>query len=169
MSQLGTYLLLFGLRAGRLRPAVVAAVGARTGRPALVEAARRVAFGLFAIVAAANVTMLVALLTNDFSLRYVAENSARETPVFFKALSLWAADDGSLLLWNLILAGYLAAVAIRFRRHRPPTFPYALGRAVRRAGVLPGAGRRPGPAVRHARAVRRPTGAGRRRCCRTTR
>ena len=107
---------------------VAAAVGAKTGRPGLVEAARRVAFGLVAIVAAANVTMLVALLTNDFALRYVAENSARETPVFFKALSLWAADDGSLLLWNLILAGYLAAVAIRFRRDdRPPTFPYAMG------------------------------------------
>jgi cytochrome c-type biogenesis protein CcmF len=41
-------------------------------------------------------------------------------------LSLWAADDGSLLFWNLILAGYVAAVAVRFRRYRPPTFPYAL-------------------------------------------
>src|SRR5262249_58467815 len=59
-------------------------------------------------------------------IRYVADNSARETPIFFKALSLWAADDGSLLLWNLILAGYITAVALRFRRDRPPTFPYAL-------------------------------------------
>jgi cytochrome c-type biogenesis protein CcmF len=127
MSQLGTYLLLLGL-AVAAAGLVAAAVGAKTGRPGLVETARRGAFGLLAIVAAANVTMLVALLTNDFTLRYVAENSARETPVFFKALSLWAADDGSLLLWNLILAGYLAAVAIRFRRDdRPPTFPYALG------------------------------------------
>jgi len=127
VSQLGTYLLLFGLAVAGFG-LVTAAVGAKTGRPGLVETARRVAFGLLAIVAAANVTMLVALLTNDFALRYVAENSARETPVFFKALSLWAADDGSLLLWNLVLAGYLAAVAIRFRRDdRPPTFPYALG------------------------------------------
>src|SRR5262252_10187289 len=125
MSQLGTYLLLFGLATAGFG-LVAAAVGAKTGRAGLVEAARRVAFGLVAVVAAANVTMLVALLTNDFALRYVAENSARETPVFFKALSLWAADDGSLLLWNLILAGYIAAVALRFRRDRPPTFPYAL-------------------------------------------
>ena len=93
MSQLGSYLLLFGLVVAGFG-LVAAAVGAKTGRPGLVEAARRVAFGLVAVVAAANVTMLVALLTNDFALRYVAENSARETPVFFKALSLWAADDG---------------------------------------------------------------------------
>ena len=125
MSQLGTYLLLFGLAVSGYG-LVAAAVGAKTGRPALVESARRCAFGLFATMAAACATMLAALLTNDFAIRYVADNSARETPTFFKALSLWAADDGSLLLWNLILAGYIAAVALRFRRDRPPTFPYAL-------------------------------------------
>jgi cytochrome c-type biogenesis protein CcmF len=125
MSQLGTYLLLFGLAVSGYG-LVAAAVGATTGRSALVESARRCAFGLLATVAAANATMLAALLTNDFAIRYVADNSARETPAFFKALSLWAADDGSLLLWNLILAGYIAAVAVRFRRDRPPTFPYAL-------------------------------------------
>ena len=125
MSQLGTYLLLFGLAVAGYG-LMAAAVGAKTGRPALVESARRCAFGLFAILVAANATMLVALLTNDFAIRYVAENSALQTPTFFKALSLWAADNGSLLLWNLILAGYIAAVALRFRRDRPPTFPYAL-------------------------------------------
>jgi cytochrome c-type biogenesis protein CcmF len=125
MSQLGTYLLLFGLAVAGYG-LIAAAVGAKTGRPALVESARRCAFGLLAILVAANATMMVALLTNDFAIRYVADNSARETPTFFKALSLWAADNGSLLLWNLILAGYIAAVALRFRRDRPQTFPYAL-------------------------------------------
>src|SRR6516162_4284242 len=126
MSQLGTYLLLFGLAVSGYG-LLAAAVGAKTGRSALVESARRCAFGLFATVAAATATMLVALLTNDFAIRYVADNSAVETPAFFKALALWGADDGSLLLWNLILAGYVAAVALRFRRDRPPTFAHALG------------------------------------------
>jgi cytochrome c-type biogenesis protein CcmF len=126
MDRLGTYSLLLGLLlAGG--GAVIAVVGARTGRPVLVERARQVAFGLFGTMVLVNGAMLAALLSNDFSLRYVADNSSRETPVFFKVLSLWAADDGSLLFWNLILAGYIAAVAIRFRRYRPPTFPYALG------------------------------------------
>src|SRR6516225_5583034 len=125
MSQLGTYLLVFALAVSGYG-LLAAAVGAKSGRPVLVESARRCAFALLATMAAACATMLVALLTNDFAIRYVADNSARETPTFFKALSLWAADDGSLLLWNLILAGYIAAVALRFRRDRPPTFPYAL-------------------------------------------
>jgi len=126
MSQLGTYLLLLALVVSGYG-LLAAAVGAKTGRPALVESARRCAFGLLATLAAATAAMLAALLSNDFAIRYVADNSARETPAFFKVLSLWAADDGSLLLWNLILAGYIAAVALRFRHDQPPTFPYALG------------------------------------------
>ena len=130
--------------------AVVAAVGARTDRPALVEIARRIAFAVLATMLVVNGAMLAALLSDDFMLRYVADNSSRETPVFFKVLSLWAADDGSLLFWNLILAGYIAAVAMRFRRYRPPTFPYALTVLFARAGLLPDPGQRSGAAVRHA-------------------
>jgi cytochrome c-type biogenesis protein CcmF len=125
MAFLGTYGLMLGLVLS-LGGVVVAAVGARTDRPAMVETARRIAFAVLATMVVVDGAMLAALLSNDFTLRYVASNSSRETPVFFKVLSLWAADDGSLLFWNLILAGYVAAVAIRFRRYRPPTFPYAL-------------------------------------------
>ncbi|HEY2550052.1 MAG TPA: heme lyase CcmF/NrfE family subunit [Streptosporangiaceae bacterium] len=125
MGQLGTYLLVLGLVLAGYG-LVASAVGARTDRPALVESARRCAFGVAAVLVAANATMVVALLRNDFAVRYVAENSAIQTPVFYKALALWGADDGSLLLWNLILAGYIAAVALRFRRDRPSMFPYAL-------------------------------------------
>jgi cytochrome c-type biogenesis protein CcmF len=125
MGFLGTYGLMLGLLLSAAG-AVAAAVGARTERPALVETARRIAFAVLGTMVVVDGAMLAALLSNDFGLRYVAENSSRETPVFFTVLSLWAADDGSLLFWNLILAGYVAAVAIRFRRYRPPTFPYAL-------------------------------------------
>ena len=125
MAFLGTYGLMLGLVLS-VGGAVTAAVGARTDRPALVQTARRIAFAVLATMVVVDGAMLAALLSNDFTLRYVADNSSRETPVFFKVLSLWAADDGSLLFWNLILAGYVAAVAIRFRRYRPPTFPYAL-------------------------------------------
>ena len=125
MAHLGTFALLLGLALSAYG-VVAAAVGARTGHPALIESARRTAFALLATIVTVNVAMLVALLGDDFALRYVSENSSRATPTLFKVLSLWAADDGSLLLWNLILAGYIAAVALRFRHFRPATFPYAL-------------------------------------------
>ena len=125
MGGLGSYGLVLGLVLAGYG-AVATAVGGRTERPALVESARRTAYALFATILVVNGAMLVALLRNDFTLRYVAGNSSLATPAFFRALALWAADDGSLLLWNLILAGYIAAVALRFRRDRPGTFPYAL-------------------------------------------
>jgi cytochrome c-type biogenesis protein CcmF len=115
---LGLVLAVYGL--------VASVIGARRDRPLLVESARTTAFSLLAVVAAANGAMLAAILSNDFSIRYVAENSSRATPTFFKVLSLWSADEGSLLLWNLVLAGYIAAVAFRFRRRKPETFPWAM-------------------------------------------
>ena len=105
---------------------IAAIVGVRTNRIHLVESARTAAYSLFALVLVANLAMLAALLADDFTVRYVATNSSRATPTFFKVLALWSADEGSLLLWNLVLGGYLAAVAFRFRSRRPETFPWAL-------------------------------------------
>jgi len=107
----------------------LAVAGARTARPQLVGTAGQVAVGVLAVLVLVNGAMLAALLRNDFAVRYVAENSSRATPVFYKVLALWAADDGSLLLWNLVLAGYLVVVVWRFRRTvgaGEATYPYAL-------------------------------------------
>src|SRR6266508_5094810 len=125
MDRLGTFALFLGLVLA-VYGAVASVMGARKGRPVLVESARTTAYSLLGLVAAANGAMLAAILSNDFAIRYVAENSSRETPVFFKVLSLWSADEGSLLLWNLILAGFIAALAFRFRGRRPETFPWAM-------------------------------------------
>ena len=52
----------------------------------------------------------VALLTDDFSVSYVAANHARATPLLFTVTSAWSALEGSILLWVLVLAGFTAAV-----------------------------------------------------------
>src|SRR5436190_9284361 len=124
-SVIGTFALLLALLVAAYG-AVASFVGARSRNALMVESARTSSFSLIALVLVANVTMLGAILANDFSVRYVAENSSRATPTFFKVLALWSADQGSLLLWNLVLAGYLAAVAFRFRRYRPEALPGAL-------------------------------------------
>jgi len=125
VDRLGTFALALGLGLA-VYGAVASVLGARRERPLLVESARTTAYSLLAVVAAANGAMLAAILSNDFSIKYVAENSSRATPTFFKVLSLWSADEGSLLLWNLVLAGFIVAVAFRFRHRRPETFPWAM-------------------------------------------
>ena len=41
-----------------------------------------------------------ALISHDFSIRYVAENNARGTPLLYTITGLWAALEGSILLWG---------------------------------------------------------------------
>ena len=74
----------------------------------LAPTATIAALGAAAIAAGA---MEWALLTHDFSIRYVAENGSRELPTYYTAISLWAALAGSLLLWLLLLTAVTVAVA----------------------------------------------------------
>jgi cytochrome c-type biogenesis protein CcmF len=79
---------------------------------ALVSA--RIAAGVgFGLVVVAALAMVFALATHDFTILYVAENNARETPLFYSIIGLWAALEGSILLWAGILAGATAYVAFR--------------------------------------------------------
>ena len=48
----------------------------------------------------------IGLFLNDFSISYIANYSATTTPPVYKFASLWGSLDGSILLWNLILALY---------------------------------------------------------------
>jgi len=66
-----------------------------------------------AVVAVA--TMESALLQHDFSVKYVAEHGRLGTPVLYTIATLWGALEGSILLWALVLVGYLAIVTWRFR------------------------------------------------------
>ncbi|MGI6684090.1 MAG: heme lyase CcmF/NrfE family subunit [Bacillota bacterium] len=64
------------------------------------------------LVTLASFSLLFALVTNDFSLKYVFSYSARELPFPYKISAFWAGNAGSLLLWAEILA--LAGVVTSF-------------------------------------------------------
>jgi cytochrome c-type biogenesis protein CcmF len=80
--------------------------------------ARAATWLCLATTATACVLLDVALVTNDFRLRYVAENGGRDVPLYFRITSLWAALDGSLLLWLFIAAACGALVSTRRRPRR---------------------------------------------------
>jgi cytochrome c-type biogenesis protein CcmF len=64
-----------------------------------------------AIVAMA--AMEIALLTDDFSLAYVANHHSSTTPFPFDVATAWAALEGSIILWGLVLAVFTWVVARR--------------------------------------------------------
>jgi cytochrome c-type biogenesis protein CcmF len=83
----------------------------------LVELAVTGTLAAFGAAVAAASAMEWALLTHDFSVRYVAENGSRDTPTFYTVVSLWAALGGSLILWLLILGAVTVAVTRRALRN----------------------------------------------------
>ncbi len=66
----------------------------------LVGSTRLLLWGSMVAMAA----MQLALLTDDFSIAYTANNHARATPFPFNVATAWAALEGSILLWGLVLA-----------------------------------------------------------------
>ena len=68
-------------------------------------------------------------LTDDFSIKYIAEHSNSLLPAQYKLASVWGGHEGSLLLWMLMLSGWTVSVALFSR-----TLPLAM--VARVIGIL---------------------------------
>jgi len=90
--------------------------GLRSHDELLLRIGRRCIFVVLAAALVAAGAMEWALISHDCSLEYVANNNARDTPLLFSITGLWAALEGSILLWAVILGAYLTFAAHRFRR-----------------------------------------------------
>ncbi len=92
--------------------AIAGVLGAVRRDARLQTSARLTALAVFLATTTAIVVMLAALLTDDFSVKYVAEHSRIASPLWVKVVTLWAALEGSILLWAWLLTGYTAVLAV---------------------------------------------------------
>jgi cytochrome c-type biogenesis protein CcmF len=94
-------------------------LSARLDHDRYFVAARAAILGQFLLVTMAASALIYALVTTDFSIRYVAFNTTRATPIYYRVTGLWGALEGSLLLWEWILIIFSAIVTwIYSQRHR---------------------------------------------------
>ena len=91
--------------------AVVPMWGAMRRDVATMNMAPSLAVGVTVFVAVAFALLAVSFLQDDFSVAVVAANSNSLLPPIFKFSALWGNHEGSLLLWVLILSGWMTAVA----------------------------------------------------------
>jgi cytochrome c-type biogenesis protein CcmF len=92
---------------------VAGAVAAVRGRRRLLESARNAYFAAFASALVASLVLLAALARSDFRFTYVAEHTSRELPLRYALSAFWSGQEGSLLLWFLVLtAAGSAALAL---------------------------------------------------------
>ena len=87
-------------------------VGAWNNDNRLIASASSLATGLFVFIAASFVLLAVAFLVNDFTIRYVAGNSNLLLPWYYRLSAIWGGHEGSLLLWMLMLSGWMMAVVL---------------------------------------------------------
>src|SRR6187401_829426 len=116
MAELGRAALIvtLGLSAYAL---VVGGYAAWRGRRRLALSARNALIASFFSTLVAAAVLVAGFLRDDFSLAYVAGHSSRALPFAYKLSDFWGGQEGSLLLWLLVLTGY-SALAVWFARKR---------------------------------------------------
>ncbi len=104
-------LSLYGLAAG--------GYAAWAGRRRLADSARNALLAAFVTTLVGTGVLVVSFLTSDFSNAYVASHSSRDLPTGYKVSALWGGQEGSLILWLLVLNGLSAAALLATRRRAP--------------------------------------------------
>ncbi|ADV66801.1 cytochrome c assembly protein [Deinococcus maricopensis DSM 21211] len=124
MGALGQLSLLVAL-AFALWGAALGVLGGVRGDARATGAARRASWAVFAFTTLALLVLQSSLLRDDFSVRYVAEHSMRASPTWVKVVTLWAALEGSILLWAWMLSLYAFVLSLTLRRDA--LAPWAMG------------------------------------------
>lgn len=105
---------------------IAAAYGIRKKDDRWVRSARNAIIATFPLLLLAAGLIITALLTGDFSIRYVSSVSSRGMPTYLKVTALWGGQAGSLLFWNLLMSAFTATVMLSKWREQKELMPYVI-------------------------------------------
>jgi cytochrome c-type biogenesis protein CcmF len=95
-------------------------------RRRLAASAQNALVAAFASALVASIVLVAALARHDFSFAYVARLTSEELPLGYTLSAFWGGQEGSLLLWLLVLTGYSALVIAFGRRRRSDLLPWVV-------------------------------------------
>src|SRR5262245_37407895 len=87
-----------------------------------LRSGRRAVWAVCGLTALSTAILIRGLTALDFNWRYVAEHTSRDLPMMYRVSSLWAGQEGSLLLWLLILSCYGAVFLWVYRKRLDPFY-----------------------------------------------
>ncbi|MBI3993742.1 MAG: heme lyase CcmF/NrfE family subunit [Candidatus Lambdaproteobacteria bacterium] len=79
-----------------------------------------------AFVLLASLVLWQAFLTDDFRVLFVWQNASSDMPVLYKFSAFWGGMNGSLLLWELVMAVFTTTVAYVYQRSHREILPYII-------------------------------------------
>jgi cytochrome c-type biogenesis protein CcmF len=99
--------------AAALYGAGAAAYGAVRRRPAFVESGRRAMLLTFPLISVAALALIGLLLTRQYQVAYVSAVTSNSMPTYLKITAWWGGQQGSLLFWSWLMAGFTTAASLR--------------------------------------------------------
>ena len=99
--------------------------GARSGRREWVASGRRAVYAMAGCTAVAFIILEAAFERSDFGFALVASHSSTTTPTFFRLTAMWSSQEGSLLLWLLLLGTWSSIILFATRAKLRMLAPYA--------------------------------------------
>ena len=109
IAELGQMVLLLALVLA-VCLAILPLIGAWIGDDRLIATAPSLTIGLFVFTLLAFAALAAGFLVHDFTIEYVAANSNLLLPWYYRLSAVWGGHEGSLLLWVLMLSGWMVAV-----------------------------------------------------------
>ena len=115
MAELGrsALILSLGLAVYALIGGTIAAINKQRR---LADSARIALIAAFGTTLIASVILAKALVTHDFTFNYVSAHTSRDLDTMYSLTAFWGGQEGSLLLWLLVLSGYGALAVLLNRR-----------------------------------------------------
>ncbi len=106
---------------------IVSFAGGALRRRDLVASGVRGVYATWGFVVLAALGLWTALLTHDFSIKYVASHTSANLPAVYTLTAFWAGQAGSMLFWCLVLSTYSAIALWTNRRKNAVLMPYVAG------------------------------------------
>ncbi|HIE38539.1 MAG TPA: redoxin domain-containing protein, partial [Anaerolineae bacterium] len=101
----------------------------RHADPRWAESGRNGVYATTGLLGLALLLLLAAFLADRFQIRYVAQHSSRDLPLYLKVSAVWAGQEGSLLLWaflQTLFSGLVVRDGGRGDRKGRPYVPWAM-------------------------------------------
>src|SRR4030067_565237 len=137
LADIGLFAVVIAFMLG-VYATLASAYGGWRNRPAWVESARNAALLVFPLLTISVVLLVYSLLTLDFSLAYVADVSSQAMSPFLRATALWGGQQGSILFWAWLMAGFVAVVLLRKWRRDHALMPYVIAVSMLTTGFFLG-------------------------------
>jgi len=111
IPELGNFALILALCVALVQ-GTLPLFGAHLQRPGWIALARPATLAHALLLVGAFACLTTAFVQNDFSVIYVAQHSNTLLPLQYRVAAVWGGHEGSLLLWVLMLALWMLAVAL---------------------------------------------------------